>query len=134
MKRKRTDSISEENARGSKVPKIPNTLLGLLERAAARWPDNGIRVCQRVADDLGEFMSYPQLLAEAKVSSAVTHLFSGGPLTVFKECARTLLSRSLVVPREPAVLYFEDNRSSVVWYWATVIAGAIPALLPPIKG
>ena len=104
MKRKRTDSISEENARGSKVPKIPNTLLGLLERAAARWPDNGIRVCQRVADDLGEFMSYPQLLAEAKVSSAVTHLFSGGPLTVFKECARTILSRSLVVPREPAVL------------------------------
>ena len=32
------------------------------------------------------------------------------------------------------MLYFEDNRASVVWYWATVIAGAIPALLPPMKG
>jgi acyl-CoA synthetase (AMP-forming)/AMP-acid ligase II/thioesterase domain-containing protein len=134
MKRKRTDSISEENARGSKVPKIPNTLLGLLERAATRWPDNGIRICQRVADDLGEFVSYPQLLAEAKVSSPLTHFSSAQSLTALKECARTLLSRSLVVPREPAVLYFEDNRASVVWYWATVIAGAIPALLPPIKG
>lgn len=68
MKRKRTDSISEEDARGSKLPRTPNTLLGLLERAVIRWPDNGIKICQRVSDDMGEFMSYPQLLAEAKVS------------------------------------------------------------------
>jgi hypothetical protein len=74
MKRKLIDSISEENARGNKVPKIPNTVLGLLERAAAKWPDNGIRICQRVTDDLGEFMSYPKLLAEAKVSSPATYL------------------------------------------------------------
>lgn len=31
------------------------------------------------------------------------------------------------------MLYFEDNHTSVVWYWATIIAGAVPALLPPMK-
>jgi len=34
---------------------------------------------------------------------------------------------------EPTVLYFEDNYTSVIWYWATIIAGAVPALLPPMK-
>lgn len=36
-------------------------------------------------------------------------------------------------PSEPTVLYFEDNHTSVIWYWATIIAGAVPALLPPMK-
>lgn len=31
------------------------------------------------------------------------------------------------------VLYFEDNHASVIWYWATIISGAVPALLPPMK-
>ena len=31
------------------------------------------------------------------------------------------------------MLYFEENHASVVWYWATIIAGAVPALLPPMK-
>lgn len=31
------------------------------------------------------------------------------------------------------MLYFEDNYTSVIWYWATIIAGAVPALLPPMK-
>lgn len=30
-------------------------------------------------------------------------------------------------------MYFEDNYTSLVWYWATIIAGAVPALLPPLK-
>lgn len=31
------------------------------------------------------------------------------------------------------MLYFEDNHASVVWYWAIIIAGGVPALLPPMK-
>jgi acyl-CoA synthetase (AMP-forming)/AMP-acid ligase II/thioesterase domain-containing protein len=54
-------------------------------------------------------------------------------LTRAQARARVLLAQQLVVPSQPALLYFEDNHASVVWYWATVIAGAIPALLPPLK-
>lgn len=59
--------------------------------------------------------------------------FEAQLLTANKARARTLLTRQLVIPGEPTLLYFEDNYASVVWYWATVIAGAIPALLPPMK-
>jgi len=90
MKRKRTDSVSEENSRGTKLPKIPNTLLGLLERAAARWPDNGIRICQRVADDHGEFMSYHQLLAEAKVCS----ICNKAPVNMIADVVQGMCSNS----------------------------------------
>lgn len=37
------------------------------------------------------------------------------------------------MPAQPALLYFEDNFTSLVWYWATIISGAVPALLPPLK-
>jgi acyl-CoA synthetase (AMP-forming)/AMP-acid ligase II/thioesterase domain-containing protein len=50
-----------------------------------------------------------------------------------QKCARTLLAQDIVNPSEPAVLYFEDNHASVVWYWAIIIAGGVPALLPPMK-
>jgi acyl-CoA synthetase (AMP-forming)/AMP-acid ligase II/thioesterase domain-containing protein/acyl carrier protein len=54
-------------------------------------------------------------------------------LTLIQACARALLSQGIVTPSEPVVLYFEDNHASVIWYWATIIAGAVPALLPPMK-
>jgi hypothetical protein len=53
---------------GNKLPdQLPTTLWGLLERAATNWPTHGIRLCSSIADEQGEFLSYAQLLAEAKV-------------------------------------------------------------------
>ncbi|KAM0718632.1 hypothetical protein Q7P37_005703 [Cladosporium fusiforme] len=112
MKRKRTQSSLEEKRCRLKTP---TTLLSLLEQAATDWPTHGIRLCHSVTDVDGELLTYPQLLAEAKIH------------------ARLLLEQQLVVPSEPALLYFEDNYSSLIWYWATIISGAVPALLPPLK-
>jgi hypothetical protein len=68
MKPKRGETILEGEDCGNKVSEqLPTTLLGLLERAATNWPTHGIRLCPSIGDDQGEFLSYAQLLIEAKV-------------------------------------------------------------------
>jgi hypothetical protein len=68
MKPKRGATILEGKDGGNQFPdQLPTTLLGLLERAATNWPTHGIRLCSSIADEQGEFLSYAQLLAEAKV-------------------------------------------------------------------
>lgn len=64
MKRKRTESLPEEKQCRRKAP---TTLLGLLEQAAAAWPEHGIRLCQTITESVGHFLSYPQLLEDAQV-------------------------------------------------------------------
>lgn len=39
-----------------------------------------------------------------------------------------------MTPQQPLVLYFEQHRDSIIWYWSVVAAGGVPALLPPPKG
>ena len=45
----------------------PKILLGLLQRAARLWPSNGITFMDEGRDQSYEFMTYSDLLEEAKV-------------------------------------------------------------------
>jgi hypothetical protein len=68
MKPEFGETFLESKDCGMKLPsQLPTTLLGLLERAATNWPTHGIRLCPSIGDDQGEFLSYAQLLIEAKV-------------------------------------------------------------------
>lgn len=59
----------EEMSAGARPDETPTTLLGLLERAASKWPNHGIKVCRSInGDDFGS-LSYSQLLSQAKVFS-----------------------------------------------------------------
>jgi hypothetical protein len=57
----------EEMSSEESPKQLPTTLLGLLQRAAVKWPSHGIRVCRSVDGDDFEILSYPQLLSQAKV-------------------------------------------------------------------
>jgi len=52
---------------GTRPDHTPTTLLGLLERAASKWPNHGIKVCRSINGDNFESLSYSQLLSQAKV-------------------------------------------------------------------
>ena len=57
----------EEMSTGVCPDHTPTTLLGLLERAASKWPNHGIKVCRSINGDDFESLSYSQLLSQAKV-------------------------------------------------------------------
>ena len=57
----------EEMSSGEHNDQPPTTLLGLLERAASKWPNHGIKVCRSIDGDDFELLSYSQLLSQAKV-------------------------------------------------------------------
>ena len=59
----------EEMSAGQRPDHTPTTLLGLLERAASKWPNHGIKVCRSIHGDDFESLSYSQLLSQAKVCS-----------------------------------------------------------------
>lgn len=60
------------STRPAKTAQDPSTLLGLLQRAASLWPDHGIAFKKsRGWDEDAEFLSYADLLLEAKVSQHV---------------------------------------------------------------
>jgi acyl-CoA synthetase (AMP-forming)/AMP-acid ligase II len=59
----------EEMSAGERPDQTPTTLLGLLERAASKWPNHGIKVCRSIDGDDFESLSYSQLLSQAKVCS-----------------------------------------------------------------
>lgn len=48
--------------------------------------------------------------------------------------AQILLSRGVVTPGTPVVLFFERYWHCVEWYWSVVAAGGVPTILPPLKG
>lgn len=60
-------AVLEKISSSLRPGQLPTTLLGLLERAAAKWPDHGIKVCRSINGDDFEFLSYAQLLSQAKV-------------------------------------------------------------------
>lgn len=56
---------------GARPDHTPTTLLGLLERAASKWPNHGIKVCRSINGDDFQSLSYSQLLSQAKVCSCL---------------------------------------------------------------
>ncbi|KAH9878816.1 hypothetical protein J1614_002250 [Plenodomus biglobosus] len=93
----------------------PKTLFELLQRAAILWPNNGIAFKDHGWDKEADFMTYADLLAEAKSNAA------------------KLLEYGAVTPNECTVLYFDSHRNNTIWFWSTVVAGGIPALLSPLS-
>ncbi|KAH9878812.1 hypothetical protein IAQ61_002086 [Plenodomus lingam] len=91
------------------------TLLGLLQRAAKSWPNNGIAFKDQGWDQESDFMTYAELLTQAKSNAA------------------KLLAHGTVTPNECTVLYFNSHRNNVIWFWSTVVAGGVPALLSPLS-
>jgi acyl-CoA synthetase (AMP-forming)/AMP-acid ligase II len=59
----------EEMTAGECPDHTPTTLLDLLERAASKWPNHGLKFCRSIDGDDIESLSYSQLLSQAKVCS-----------------------------------------------------------------
>jgi hypothetical protein len=60
-------ALDEKHAPVDDYNEDPKTLLGLLQRAAHMWPNNGIAFKDNGWDKKGNFVTYPSLLMEAKV-------------------------------------------------------------------
>ncbi|KAH8168671.1 AMP-binding enzyme domain-containing protein [Sarocladium implicatum] len=91
------------------------TLLDLLERAAQRYPRNGISY-HASGSDVGTHDSYASLLSRARANADI------------------LIRDNIVHEQKPVLLAFDNYRESVIWYWSVLAAGGIPALLPPRRG
>ena len=82
-----------------------------------------------------------QLLARASTSTAGLTFYSSGaePTRVSyadlhrdaAEKARVLLRIGGLSPSSITLLHFEDNRDTIVWFWAATLAGLLPAISTP---
>ncbi|UPX15130.1 uncharacterized protein EKO05_0005589 [Ascochyta rabiei] len=93
----------------------PKTLFGLLQRAADLWSNNGIAFKDQGWDRKSDFMTYADLLTEAKSNAA------------------KLLAHGAVAPHQCTVLYFDSHRNNTIWFWSTVMAGGVPAMLSSLS-
>lgn len=50
-----------------------------------------------------------------------------------KSNAAKLLEHDVVTKNKIVVLYFDTHRENAIWYWSTVAAGGVPALLSPLS-
>lgn len=60
-------ALDEKHTPVEKYDEDPKTLLGLLQRGAQMWPNNGISFKDNGWDQKGDFMTYASLFMEAKV-------------------------------------------------------------------
>ena len=123
---------SSQDVKTRKCSDEPRTLLGLLQRAAHLWPNNGIAFKDQGWDQKSDFMTYADLLTEAKV------MLSGiisipAKLMTSKSNAAKLLAHGAVTPNQCTVLYFDSHRNNTIWFWSTVVAGGVPAMLSPLS-
>ncbi|KAH7398623.1 putative non-ribosomal peptide synthase-like protein [Phaeosphaeria sp. MPI-PUGE-AT-0046c] len=108
----RGTDVGESSADGEDHPK---TLLSLLRRAAQSWPTHGIMFKDQGWDEVSDFVTYPDLLRQAEINAA------------------KLLAHGTIKPNQCILLYFDTHRDNVIWYWSTVAAGGVPALLSPLS-
>ncbi|KAL1628682.1 putative NRPS-like protein biosynthetic cluster [Neofusicoccum ribis] len=112
-----------------KLGEDPKTLLGLLQRAARLWPNHGIAFKDQGWDQRSDFVTYAELLREVEVISEV----SVNSADSQKANAAKLRAHGTVLPQKCVVLYFNTHRDNMVWFWSTVAAGGVPALLSPLS-
>ena len=92
-------------------------LFQLLNFAATNYPAKGIIVYfPGDVQKIGERLSYPDLLEQAKQRACM-----------LQHQIRDLKANSIVL------LHFDHHIDSILWYWATVIAGYVPAISTPFS-
>lgn len=91
-------------------------LLELLHSAAANYPAKGITVhLPADVEKVGERLFYPDLLRQAQQRACTFHQI------------RDLDSNTIVL------LHFDCHIDNIMWYWATVAAGYVPAISTPFS-
>jgi len=94
---------------------IPQSLKDVLRNAAENHTSRRIISYQPNNVRCGRRLSYAELFAQAEMNSqALTNL------KVYK-------ARCLVV------IHLDDHPDGIVWFWATILAGAIPVLSTPFS-
>nr|POF26124.1 nonribosomal peptide synthetase pnga [Quercus suber] len=90
-------------------------ILDILEAAAASKPEIGISFLEEGFNAKPTYISYRDLYEKAH------------------EKAKLLVQADVVRPGSITIIYFDNHRDNVTWFWSIIAAGGVCAILNPVS-